>query len=1484
MAEIKTPHTGIVATHSGLTNGLHKYVFKNTNTGKEEIVNSSYDPTKLSSLFTTEFGTSEGMELASTLASTFSNLQDIDQRGFIDRAIKPSLRSIPAFLAGGGFDIAGLLSYVPGPDELAAMGYKAVTGDDPFGMLEKRREVDKEFRKDIQETLGSEARRKEFQQYLRSADQYANDIWGFKPFESTIGTDMTPEARGTFEKILLMGIEAGVSGVPMVKGATIPLELGGKLLDGAQFIFSKLAKDSVEEVGKDALKPGNVRSLIKKANDAYSLSTRSGLRNIRGEVAFGTAAGLATESSLQLLEKNDPDAANWLKSTIALGSGLLAPVATRSLVTGLMQGPIIKLGVRVTDPLLRPEVSAARYTQNEGVGTSAEDRRAIASVARILENSVAEGRHLDQASGLAFTTPELLRTEAGILSAKVAYKQELLDEGRTLDKSRLEKEINEDSELIGNLNRFANFQETVLRSAGRDANPGQAARFFQEEASRLVERRDQFFNYIENNFKEAVEDLDFGGRPGGTLAELNLDFANARRGATPVYEETRRKLVMRGDPKGVEGSEFAWLDPQVKNRLESQVDNLSTKMNEVLSQAQEAAEGRVQFWRRSVQSYLANRGLKTVEDLSSEEQKLVGDFIRGTYDDASREFRAFEKAAYQRISGLNDKVTENIVFPEGSVDPSTGTDISGMGIDDWAAGRLENLSRTEKFNVKEVPIQLAQLAGSRSVIAQLNRRRSQDIAAGRADAAQSRIPDLERQRDDIISQKTKAESELDAMESGPPPGFIRMPFGEASPKSIRDKRAEVLRLGKEAQGYQSDIDNITKKFLGADDDFVIEPTGRLTARDSNGDLVGEGVSANDVKETISDIAETSRRELASNGRTPKYRSLVQLRNTLEQLISPEVFPNLDPASLTFAKESSRLKNRIDDAQGDILAKDRGSDVKVQVEEIPSKILPETTSTLSRASNIRLLNQATAELPDFVTIKRGEDGGIVTDQEGIPVAAIDEDALIGGQSLFDRPDSPFEIVEIGEGRRPFEIRLKPDAPVSARSLDVAESILLERLSLRFPDGIDSKGLDSFKSKNKEAISFLQNNGRTDVPGLLNDADELASQLDSLKALRTDKARDQLNELVNSGQIDLQGLDVEDYIDYIGNRRRRLSEQNALSDVLDVEAGYATTELFDRVLNPANKQPSASLNEFLSLVKGNRAAEKGLQASIVGELFNRSTDLNPDLVRQLGQIDATVFNPSSFRELMANPRVRNLLLEAFPDNPNLLDGLDKMAVAAFETSNFVPGSPGYQSAINPQDAAAVEAWSNLGRIFGLQVADRVDALNSLVLAGAGSRMFTKIGKRIVGNKIKDILINAALDPEIAAGLAKKTSEVGDGFIKTIQKSLIDVVNVPKTISRRPAATVPILKRIEEEVQEDSEEQASLPSGPRPTRQLAQSMMPTPNPASALGQVSPVQPLPQQTAAASPETMQRGQQIFGANDPIFAKSGGIMSVRAKPRQMVG
>ena len=135
------------------------------------------------------------------------------------------------------------------------------------------------------------------------------------------------------------------------------------------------------------------------------------------------------------------------------------------------------------------------------------------------------------------------------------------------------------------------------------------------------------------------------------------------------------------------------------------------------------------------------------------------------------------------------------------------------------------------------------------------------------------------------------------------------------------------------------------------------------------------------------------------------------------------------------------------------------------------MLPEAASPLVRASNLRVLTEATAPLPDFVSIRRNDDGSIVTDAEGIPVAAIDEKAL-DGSSLFDLPDSPFEMVRIGEAGTPFEIRIKPDFPVSPRSLQVAESILLERLALSFSDGVDTKSLDSFRSRNNNSMILFK----------------------------------------------------------------------------------------------------------------------------------------------------------------------------------------------------------------------------------------------------------------------------------------------------------------------------------------------------------------------------------------------------------------------------
>ncbi len=60
----------------------------------------------------------------------------------------------------------------------------------------------------------------------------------------------------------------------------------------------------------------------------------------------------------------------------------------------------------------------------------------------LLEEAVEDGRHVDQASGLAFTTPELARSEANILRAEIQLKRETLYEETHLTlTASLEKEI-----------------------------------------------------------------------------------------------------------------------------------------------------------------------------------------------------------------------------------------------------------------------------------------------------------------------------------------------------------------------------------------------------------------------------------------------------------------------------------------------------------------------------------------------------------------------------------------------------------------------------------------------------------------------------------------------------------------------------------------------------------------------------------------------------------------------------------------------------------------------------------------------------------------------------------------------------------------------------------------------------------------------------------------------------------------------------------
>tara|TARA_R110000823_G_scaffold70969_2_gene163674 strand:- start:876 stop:3410 length:2535 start_codon:yes stop_codon:yes gene_type:complete len=844
----------------------------------------------------------------------------------------------------------------------------------------------------------------------------------------------------------------------------------------------------------------------------------------------------------------------------------------------------------------------------------------------------------------------------------------------------------------------------------------------------------------------------------------------------------------------------------------------------------------------------------------------------------------------------------------------------------------------------------------------MNRRRREGVAASQADNTQARIPDLERRRDDAIAQKNKKQKEYDAQRDSErvraekltrdfedyltrvqdKPEFVDQAqaitdfsrnldiewanlsavnarsfapnkkleavfaeiakqkkaiaeLGEGTTLSteVRQLDKELKLITKEATDAQNDIDNIYRKALGLEEDAVVPETGRLTARDSKGDLVRGGTSANDVKEFVSELADAARIEKAANGKTVKYSNLLKLRETVEQLLNSKTFKNLDFGELNFAREATRLKRTVDDSQDTVLEKTRGSEVKAEVEVLPEIVLPGGASSALTVTQLRKLKESTAELPDFVT---------TTYIDGKPVVAIDESALAGGASLFERADSPFEMVRVGRAGTPFEIRLKPDFPATNRSLDVAEGIILERLALKFPDGVASKGLESFRKDNKTAIKFLEDNGRAVVPKLLRDADELAIQLDALASFRQDKTRTQLTELVNSGNLDLNGLKIDDYLEYIGSRRKRASQDAAFAEILGADPGRATKSLFERILRSDNNRPKQEIQEFLSLVRGNKQAEKGLQASVMGELFAKTLSTSDTLLKETGDLAFKAFDPVKLRELMSDPRVRTLIQEVFPDNTSLLKNLDDLSKSAFETSNFTQGS-GATSLVSPSEAVNLSGWSFLGRVSALGAAKQTGLANELWAAGQGSYLGKALGRKITGAKIKDIIIDGALYPEDGIRLALKTADQESGFFRTVRKAAIDVINVPGAVIKRPAATIPTLLRGEEEFDEPGGVGPSAAVTPQaaPQRRVsgAASFNPQRVPNSALATANPVGPPP--AAPPANPLMARGREIFGANDFVFAGDGGyiggagsgvgrlqesdgIMSVRRKGRQLVG
>ena len=228
----------------------------------------------------------------------------------------------------------------------------------------------------------------------------------------------------------------------------------------------------------------------------------------------------------------------------------------------------------------------------------------------------------------------------------------------------------------------------------------------------------------------------------------------------------------------------------------------------------------------------------------------------------------------------------------------------------------------------------------------------------------------------------------------------------------------------------------------------------------------------------------------------------------------------------------------------------------------------------------------------------------------------------------------------------------------------------------------------------------------------------------------------------------------------------------------------------------------------------------------------------------------------------------------------------------------------ASVNPAEAVNLTGWSFLGRIAALSGANATQLVNQLWAGGAGSTAGKILGRKVTGSRIKDLLIEAAIFPEKGVELGLRAGNQSNGFWITLGQAGLDAVTTP---FKRPGASLAIINRAEQELEDEdgivgpqtSLQPVAAPVA-APVRRMAENAPPSlpVNPASMMNNVSAVGPAPaparRPAGPPSPDMAQRGRDVFGPNDPIFANLGGhvgkrmsesgIMSVERKPRQLVG
>jgi len=670
-------------------------------------------------------------------------------RGFFKRVAAPLIRSLPARAVGGVGDVISLGQYTSryaDPISIAMRAYRGVTGKE-VKALEEWDEAMAIRGTRIREKYGSEALASDWQDLWIKADQWLVEQ-GHEPYlQEYLGTAMTPDARTQFERMAALAIEIGLtSPLEAFTGATA-LKIGSKLANSTLGLGPAAVQAMAEaansgQAAKLLKHPDKFSKWLSEAVDAYTTFSRvdpiTGARRFSfaspavraggAEATFGFMAGGMSQGAMEYVNSVNPNAAPWVTSLVGISTGIFGPPTLAVAITGLVTTPGVRIIQKVLDPYIAPGRAAGRFLGNRAFSNDRGEK--MATIHELLTHALKEGGFEDAAAGLAFTTPEVLRTQALRLDGEnLLIDEELVSLAAKLQAGEIDQKIYD--KTIGNLAQrkadnqeaqvlartYANFTETIIARAYTD--PDTMGAFFTTEAIRLQDRREAALKQVVNEFDSDVRTIDFGGQPGGSPLELNQDYLKSiNEGVEPVYAATRMKLASEGNPLGSKASEMSFLNSETRGRLTAALDKRTNTQLKLIDESFASAERRIKEFNKGLSKLLSDRGLKSVDDLTATEQKLVGQFIRDTYDDVYREFRAFSSGLWDRTRGLKTPTTnERLIFPEGARD-TRGLDISGQTVEEYAANRVKWIAenRTDLAYEGLVPGSLRQMAGQQAIV------------------------------------------------------------------------------------------------------------------------------------------------------------------------------------------------------------------------------------------------------------------------------------------------------------------------------------------------------------------------------------------------------------------------------------------------------------------------------------------------------------------------------------------------------------------------------------------------------------------------------------------------------------------------------------------------------------------------------------------------------------------------------------------------